>query len=137
MTYTACKFAVKSELHPVAFTTYIPCRIFPCMEHGQHHLRAWREFRGYTQKQVMDRIAAFDDPKLPRTEVSLSRVETGQQIYTERLLMALAEVYQAEPWELLTRNPFKDGQIFDLLPKLNEKQMERATALIAALLKTG
>jgi transcriptional regulator with XRE-family HTH domain len=85
----------------------------------------------------MDRIAAFDDPKLPRTEVSLSRVETGQQIYTERLLMALAEVYQVEPWELLTRNPFKDGQIFDLLPRLNEKQMERATALIEALLKTG
>ena len=70
-----------------------------------HYLREWRKHRSLTQEQVIDRLIAQDNAQLPQTSASLSRLETGKQPYGERILEALAEIYQCKPWELIGRTP--------------------------------
>lgn len=97
------------------------------------YLKEWRKHRHLTQDQVVDRLAALDDPMLPATAASLSRVENGKQIYTQRLLEALADIYVCEPHELLGHNPFKEGQVIDLLARLSDSQARQVRVMIEAL----
>lgn len=97
------------------------------------YLKEWRKHRHLTQDQVVDRLAAFDDPLLPTTAASLSRIENGKQIYTQRTLEALADIYNCEPHELLGRNPFKEGQVIDLLARLSDSQARQVRVMIEAL----
>lgn len=102
------------------------------------YFREWREYRGLTQEQVVDRLAVFEDPKIPKTKATLSRVETGKQIYTQRILEALADVYQVdEPGWLLDRNPNADGQVLDLMARLNDRQRDQAMRILETFLKDG
>jgi transcriptional regulator with XRE-family HTH domain len=102
------------------------------------YLKEWRKHRGLTQDQVVDRLAAFDDEKIPRTAASLSRIENGQQIYTQRILEALADVYSVdEPGWLLDRNPLVAGEVIDMWAKLTERDRAQARVIIEALSKTG
>ncbi len=103
------------------------------MDAKRHYLKEWREFRDLTQAQVAGRLAMLDDDKLPRTEASLSRIETGKQIYTERLLLALADIYRCEPAELVGHNPYKSGTLIDLVQRLSPHQQAQAQAVIEGL----
>lgn len=53
------------------------------------YFKEWRKHRGYTQDQVVDRLAELDDPNLPATGASLSRLENGKQPYSQRIVEAL------------------------------------------------
>jgi transcriptional regulator with XRE-family HTH domain len=97
------------------------------------YFKEWRKFREMTQEQVVDRLAAMDDPLIPQTTASLSRLENGRQTYTQRSIEALAEVYQCEPDHLLGRNPFKEGEVIDLWGQLTERQRRQAFAVIDAI----
>lgn len=99
------------------------------------YFKQWRTYRAMTQEQVVDRLAAMDDPLIPQTTASLSRLENGKQPYTQRSLEALAEVYQCEPDELLGRDPDKEGQVIDLWAQLTERQQRQALAVIDAIRK--
>lgn len=133
-TYAPCNLAVKPKLHGAAFSPYTGCAILPAMASNRHYLKQWRRHRGLTQAQVIGRLELIDDPNVPRTEASLSRIEGGKQIYTQRLLLALADIYQAEPWELLGRDPSKDGLLVDLVRRLQPHQQAQAQAVIEGLL---
>lgn len=97
------------------------------------YLKEWRKHRHLTQEQVVDRLAAFDDPLLPQTAASLSRLENGKQPYGQRILEALAGIYQCEPDHLIGRNPEKEGEVIDLWGRLSESQRRQARAVIEAL----
>lgn len=97
------------------------------------YFKAWRKHRHLTQEQVVDRLAAMDDPLIPQTSASLSRLENGKQTYTQRILEALAEVYQCEPDHLLGRDPSKEGELIDLMALLDERQRRQALAVIDAI----
>lgn len=99
------------------------------------YLREWRKHRGLTQEQVIDRLALLDDPLLPATGASLSRLENGKQPYGQRILEALAEIYETEPGYLLARDPSKEGEVvfLDTLGKLSEAQRRQALAVLEAL----
>lgn len=126
------------DLRPIAFCSYTPCRIMPDMADKRHYLKEWRKHRGFTQDQVLERLAEIDDPLLPGTGASLSRVENGKQPYSERLLGALADIYRCEPWELIGRNPEKEGRVIDFWArKLNDQQQKQALAILEAMVKTG
>ena len=99
----------------------------------RHYLREWRKHLGLTQGQVVDRLAALEDPNLPTTEASLSRLENGRQPYSERVIEALAFIYGTEPWEMIGRNPSKEGLVVDLTHKLNTAQQRQVIALIEAM----
>lgn len=97
------------------------------------YFKQWRKHRGLTQDQVVNRLAAFDDELLPQTAASLSRIENGKQIYTQRIIEALCEVYQCEAHELIGHNPEVEGHVIDLLAKLSEQQQRQVRLIIEAL----
>lgn len=97
------------------------------------YLKQWRKHRGLTQEQVVDRLALFDDPLLPQTAASLSRLENGKQPYGQRILEALADIYECEPDHLIGRDPSKEGEVIDLWTRLTEQQRKQARAVIEAL----
>lgn len=109
------------------------CTIMPIMADRRIYLREWRLKKHLTQAQVVASLQSFDDPQLPTTEASLSRIETGKQPYSQRILEALADIYGREPWELIGRHPDKEGDVVDMLGRLNENQMRQAQAVIEAL----
>jgi len=103
------------------------------MANSRFYFKEWRKHRGLTQDQVIDRLVAVDDPALPQTAASLSRIENGKQPYSQRILEALADVYSVEPFELLRSNPEKDGDVVDLLQIMDERKREQAKAVLQAL----
>lgn len=133
MTYTGCKSPVKRELRALPLSDYAGCSILPAMANHKTYLREWRRFRGLTQDQVVDRLAMLDDPHIPGTAASLSRLENGKQPYSQRSLEALAEVYDCEPDQLLGHDPFKEGRVIDFMRHLDSAQQAQAIAILKAL----
>lgn len=97
------------------------------------YFKEWRKHRHYTQEQVIERLSEIDDPLVPKTAASLSRVENGKQPYTQRIVEALADVYQCEPDHLIGRNPEMAGEVIDLWARLTEIERRQAKAVIEAL----
>lgn len=97
------------------------------------YLKQWRKHRNLTQDQVVDRLLIMEDPQLPATAASLSRLENGKQPYGQRILEALAEIYQCEPDHLIGRDPTKAGEIIDLWQRMTLEQRNRARAVLQAL----
>ncbi|WP_159108093.1 helix-turn-helix domain-containing protein [Novosphingobium sp. MBES04] len=97
------------------------------------YLKQWRKFAHKTQAQVVAALEGMDDPNLPTTEASLSRLENGKQPYSERVLLALAEIYGCEPWELIGRDPTKEGQVIDMVRHLDEIEQARVIAYIEGM----
>lgn len=107
------------------------------MDGKRIYLKEWRKASGKTQGQVVTMLAGMEDDNLPKTEASLSRLENGKQPYSERVLLALADIYGCEPWELIGRNPEKEGELVDLVRILNEREKERVRAYIEGLRSNG
>lgn len=106
------------------------------------YIREWRIKRGFTQKQVLARLAELSgdvqpnekDLRVPTTEASLSRIENGKQNFSIGTLEALADALDVEePGWLLSRNPLKEGAVLSLVERLDEKQAEQAAAVLAAM----
>lgn len=103
------------------------------MSRREGYLKEWRHHRHLTQAQVVNRLDIYEDDKLPRTEASLSRIENGEQNYSIGLLMALADIYNCEVWELHGRKPGVENQLIDLVQRLDPAGQERARAVIEGL----
>lgn len=101
------------------------------------YFRDWRKYRNLTQEQVADRLSVLDDPRLPATTSSLSRIENGKQEYTRRIVEALAEVYQCEPHELLGHNPMVAGEVIDYLHFMDRRSADQAIEVLKALHRTA
>lgn len=101
------------------------------------YLKEWRKAAHKTQAQVVAALEAMEDPNLPTTEASLSRLENGKQPYSERVLLALADIYGCEPWELIGRNPKKEGLVIDMVRHLNEREQEKVRAYIEGMRASG
>ncbi len=103
------------------------------MASQRFYFKEWRKHRGLTQEQVVDRLAVMDDPNLPQTAASLSRIENGHQPYGPPILEALAEIYVVEAGDLLKNNPEKEGDLVDLLRVMDERKRVQAYAVLEAL----
>jgi len=80
-----------------------------------------------TLEKVAERLAFMDDPGVPTTAASLSRLENGKQSYTQRSLEALATVYECEPHELIGVDPFKRDELDNFFASMRGKsEIERA-----------
>lgn len=107
--------------------------IITAMPHRRIYLKEWRKHCGLTQEQVVNRLAALDDPNMPATAASLSRLENRKQQYSERILEALADIYGCEPGELIGRDPTKEGLVIDMVRRLDERRQAQIAAFIKAL----
>lgn len=119
-----------ANLHRVAFHPYAPCRILHGM--AKTYLKEWRAHRGFTQDEVVNRLAALDDPGVPTTAASLSRLENGKQIYTQRSMEALAAIYDCEVDEL-HRPPQSDDDLAVIIRGMDDIKRARAARILRSL----
>ena len=69
-------------------------------------IREWREFRNLTQDQLGERLDTSGS--------SISRIEKGEQPYTQDTLEAIAEALQTDAASLLMRNPNDPDAIWSI-----------------------
>lgn len=108
-----------------------------------NRVKEWRKHRGLTQKRLLARLielnagATPDDPELriPTTEASLSRIESGKQNFNMATLQALAHALEVdEPGWLLDRRPVS-ADVVDLVQRLNTDDQQRAWMVLEAMFK--
>lgn len=101
------------------------------------YFKEWRKFRELTQERVLERLASLDDPELPTTAASLSRIENKKQSIHPRIIAALAEVYGVEEDHLLGRNPFMEGEVIDFFAHMPLAEQKRQLAILKAVNGAG
>lgn len=103
---------------------------------GNHYFREWRTHRKLSLAKAVARmeIEPGGDPLI--SGMSLSRIERGEQPYSEEVVNALAAIYDCEPWMLFKVNPLKDGAVVDLMTYIAKRvpaaQADRALRLLKA-----
>jgi len=100
----------------------------PRKEGVRHYIKEWRKFRGLTQERLAERT--------PFTNGAISQVETGRTSYTQEMLEALAVALDCSPGDLLNVNPFKEGDVVDLMRLINDKNRDQAIRVLRALTGT-
>lgn len=85
-------------------------------EYEPTYIRAWREHRGLSQDELVDRCSERVDTM---SKSSLSRIENGQQPYSQPILEALAWALNCSEADLLERDPKAEmWQIVDKVKKI-------------------
>jgi transcriptional regulator with XRE-family HTH domain len=104
-------------------------------KHRRNFIRAWREERGLSQDQLVDRVREQLDSF---SKASLSRLENGKQPYSEPILEALAYALMIEPGDLVMRDPKSEvWSIMDTLKGLGEEDRAQVARIIATFRRTG
>lgn len=98
-------------------------------------LRQWRKFRKLTLEEVAARLEQMGVS--PATHTSMSRIETGQQAYTQDILEALAEIYKTDVANLLIRNPMDPDGLWSAIDQANSLQRRQIAELAKTVIRTG
>ncbi|PWJ80601.1 DNA-binding XRE family transcriptional regulator [Pseudaminobacter salicylatoxidans] len=97
---------------------------------GNHFLKEWREHFKLDQEELAERI------NLSRT--TISKIETKDSPYSQRILEAIAEVYRCSPAQLLMQNPSRPDslvQLFEQAEKLEGDRRAHVMSIIEAALR--
>lgn len=86
----------------------MPSKIANSAQRQPHFIKEWRAHRRLTQPRLAEMIGT--------TKQSISRIEKGEQPYTQESLEALAQALNCTPADLISRDPARepDLPIFDL-----------------------
>lgn len=101
----------------------------PKPEKPRYYFKEWRKFRGLTQEDLADRVGA--------SAPSISQLERGIQGFTNSTLEAVADALQCSPADLLGVNPFKDGEVVDLVRMISEKDRDQAIRILRVFTGTS
>lgn len=104
---------------------------------GQHFIRQWREKRGLSLRKLAERLEAGPGGEPLVSYASLSRIETGEQPFSEPILNALAEALDVPRVMLLEMDPRKEGHIIDLLNRMPAQTRDQAIRMLELLSQTG
>lgn len=102
------------------------------------YIREWRKKRGLSLRRLAERLELTPGGELMLTHVSIGRIETGKQPYSQPALEAIADALGVSASLLLEVNPDKDGDVVDITLRLNKAPRElrqQAINLLDALLK--
>lgn len=91
----------------------------------KHYIREWRRFRGLTQAQLGEEVGV--------SSLTIAKLESGVQPYTERYLLKMAYVFKCSPADLITRDPSQGESIWSLYEKMDEAQRKTAFDVIKAI----
>ncbi len=80
-------------------------------------IRAWRDFVGLSQDQLVERVRERVDTFSKST---LSRLENGKQPYTQYTLEAIAWALGREPEDLIMRPP--DSEVWSIVDSLKDME---------------
>lgn len=94
----------------------------------KHYVKEWRKFRGLTQERLAERT--------PFTPGAISQLETGRTQYTQAMIEALSAALDCEPGDLISVNPYKQGEVVDLMRLINDRNRDQAIRILKALTGT-
>jgi transcriptional regulator with XRE-family HTH domain len=100
----------------------------PKRDRTRHFFKEWREYRGMTQEQAIGRLGW--------SQSKLSRIESGQTPYNQDDLESAAEAYGCNKSDLIDVNPFKEGEVVDLMRLINDRNRDQAIRVLKALTGT-
>jgi transcriptional regulator with XRE-family HTH domain len=94
-------------------------------------IKQWREHRNLTQDDLAERLET--------SKASISRIESGQQAYTQDFLEACADALNTDPASLLMRLPPKDGEetMWSLWEKAKQGERQMIENIVRTVVKTG
>ena len=92
-------------------------------------IKQWREFRNLTQDQLAERLET--------SKASISRIETGQQAYTQDFLEACAEALRTDPASLLMRDPTDEEAVWSIWDRAKVGERQMIESIVRSVVKTG
>ena len=95
----------------------------------QTFLKQWREYRNLTQDDLAERLGT--------SKASISRIEAGQQAYTQDFLEACADALRTDPASLLMRNPTDEEAVWSLWDKAKVGDRKMIENIVRSVIKTG
>lgn len=90
-----------------------------------HYIREWRKKRRLSLRRLAARMESEPGEQLI-SHASIGRIETGEQPYSQDILEALAVALDVSKSDLLEMDPDKEGEIIDLVRKLDEAKRAEA-----------
>lgn len=102
-------------------------------EQGQHFIRQWRQKRGISLRKLAERLETEPGGEPLVSYASLSRIENGDQPFSEPVLNAIAEALNVPRVMLLEMDPRKEGHIVDLLNKMDRRTRDQAVKMLELL----
>lgn len=103
--------------------------------YGKTFIREWRKYRGLSLRRLADRLE-ITGPNDSISHASLGRIETGDQPYSQPILEALSAALNCSVTDLLSVDPFKEGEVVDLMRLINDKNRAQAIRVLQALTGT-
>ena len=91
-----------------------------------HFFREWREKKGLSLRRTVARMESEPGGEPIISYVSLGRIETGQQPYSQPILEALSVALGVPKSALLEMHPDKEGEVVDLVRLLNRAKQAQA-----------
>lgn len=92
-------------------------------------IKQWREYRGLTQDALAERLET--------SKASISRIESGDQAYTQDFLEACADALMTDPASLLMRDPTDEEAVWSLWDKAKPAQRQMIEGIVQSVLRTG
>ena len=94
----------------------------------KNFIKQWRDYRGYTQEDVVDRLATMFEYET--TVASVSRYEKQKQPVDIDILNMFAEVLRTTPTALMSRPPNKEAGIEEVWSQVPEDDKPQALLVL-------
>lgn len=131
---------VKGFVAPSATKGYVNRANIPAMAktvQGQHFIKPWREKRGISLRKLAERLETEPGGEPLVSYASLSRIENGEQPFSEPILNAIADALDVPRVMLLEMDPQKEGHIVDLLNKMDRPTRDQAIRMLEILAQSS
>lgn len=92
-------------------------------------IREWRKYRGLTLVQLAHRVGV--------SQPTVSRIERGEQPYSQPILEAFAEALGCEPSDLIGRLPGAPSELTLLVNKVPPEKAEAVATILRAFVKVA
>lgn len=107
----------------------------PTPQRQRHFIKEWRESRGWSQAELCGRLDALEPP-YTISESQLSRIERGDQAYSQDLLEALAAVFRIDVTQLVGGGPAMKkvpDDVIDLWTRLKPRDEAVARLMLKSM----
>jgi transcriptional regulator with XRE-family HTH domain len=104
---------------------------------GQHFIRQWRKKRGVSLRKLAARLEVEPGGEPLVSYASLSRIESGDQPFSEPILNAIAAALDVPRVMLLEMDPEKEGHIIDLLNKMDGRTRAQAIRMLELMAQSS
>jgi len=102
------------------------------MKHVGHYIKEWRLHRKLSLRKLADRMEIEPGENLI-SYASLSRIEKGEQPYSQPILEALSTALDVPVASLISRKPDTDAEIVAIFDSLDDSAKEQAIKILKAM----